>query len=81
MRRVHPKNKPPYRPLVGHPYRWVLWEIAEELNKTSMFNFDDLSALRHSVYELWMRVFPGIPFPPDADILRTPYQRDPGTKS
>jgi hypothetical protein len=77
MKRIHPKIKDKYRPLVGIPYKHVLLKIALELNKTSMNTFNDLSALRHAVYELWERVFPSIPFPRDADNMRMKYHKDP----
>lgn len=76
MKRIYKKNTPIYRPLVGHPYKNVFILIAQELNKTSMYEFDDLGALRHAGFELWKRVFPGVSFPPDADVLRTQYHKD-----
>lgn len=78
MKRIHKKNDEKYRPFFGAPYKRALLQIAAKLNETSMNEFDDLGAGRHAVYELWKRVFPGVPFPPDADILRTPYHKDPG---
>jgi hypothetical protein len=80
MRRTHPKNSKPYRPFFGSPYRIVFDEIAKELNKTSIYEFDDLAAGRHAAFELWKRIFPHRPFPSDADVLRVQYHRDPGTK-
>lgn len=81
MKRVHKKKTPPYRPFVGQPYKKVFKLIAIELNKTSFFEFDDLGALRHAGFELWKRIFPDIPFPPDADVLRTQYYKDPGIET
>jgi len=80
MKRIHKKGTKQYRPYLGKPYESALLRIAKELNKTSLHEFDDLAANRHAVYELWMRVFPSVAFPADADILRTPYHRDPATK-
>lgn len=71
------KKEKPYRPFLGAPYRRVFMLIAQELNKTSLSEFDDLDAGRHAAYELWNRVFPDKPFPPDADILRRRYYKDP----
>lgn len=62
---------------MGKPYESAALLIAAEFNKTAMNNFDALSIERHAVYELWMRVFPGVQFPHYADVLRTPYHRDP----
>jgi hypothetical protein len=81
MRRTHPKDSKPYRPFFGSPYKQVFKEIADELNKTSLNEFDDLAAGRLAAYELWKRVFPNRPFPPEADVLRVQYYRDPGTNS
>ena len=78
MRRIHKPTSKAYRPFVGEPYEKVFKMIADELNKTSLHTFNDLSALRLAGYELWKRVFPDKPFPPEADILRTPYHKDPG---
>ena len=80
MKQIHPKIKGKYRPLVGLPYKPALLLIARELNRTSLNNFSDLGALRHCVFEYWKIVFPGVPFPKDADALRTQYHRDPGTR-
>ena len=77
MRRIHKKNSPQYRPLVGYPYKTVFIKMAQELTKTSLNDFDDLATLRHAGYELWKRIFLDTPFPPDADILRTQYHKDP----
>lgn len=77
MKRLHKPKSKPYRPFFGEPYKYVFWLIAEELNKTSLNTFDDLSAGRHAAFELWKRIFPKTPFPADADILRTPYHKDP----
>jgi len=79
MRRIHKKGEPPHRPNMGKPYERAALLIAAELNKKGMYEFDALSTERHAVYELWKRVFKDIPFPADADVLRTPYHKDPGT--
>ena len=63
---------------MGAPYKRAALLIAAEINKTSMETFCDLDTERHAVYELWKRVFPNVPFPRDADILRRRYDRDPG---
>ena len=73
----HRLNQPTpdqFRPFIGIPYRSVLVRIAAEMNKTSRFKFKPLDVLRHAVYLLWQKEFPGEPFPADADELRTPYQ-------
>lgn len=63
---------------MGEPFKKAMLLIADALNETALMEFDDLAVGRHAVYELWKRVFPGKPFPPEADILRTPYHKDPG---
>lgn len=78
VKRIHPKSSKKYRPLVGLPYKNIFLAIADKLNETSMHKFDDLSAIRHAGYELWKRMFPNDPFPPEADVMRTQYHKDPG---
>lgn len=72
--------EPPYRPSMGMPYKRILLLIADEINKTSMEQFDDLDASRLAAFELWKRVFPDKPFPRDADVLRRRYDMDPGCR-
>lgn len=78
MKRIHAEKDKPYRPFLGEPYRQAAQTIAAELNKTALIEFDDLAVQRHALYELWKRVFPKVPFPAPADVLRTPYHKDPG---
>lgn len=75
------KHEKPYRPLKGMPYKRVALSIAKEINKTSPETFDDLDVQRLADFELWKRVFPGVPFPRDADVLRRRYDIDPGVKN
>ena len=77
MNRKYFKKEPPYRPLMGMPYKRAALLIAAEINNTAMDNFDDLDVDRLAVYELWKRTFPGVPFPHDADVLRRRYDKDP----
>ena len=81
MKRTHAKTEKQWRPYMGGAYRSAMELIAAELNKTSIYTFDALSAQRHADYELWRRVFPGIQFPIEADVLRTQYHQDPGVRN
>jgi len=80
MTRKHKKDAAPYRPNMGAAFKPVFQAIAAELNKTSLYEFDELAAARHAPYELWRIMFPDTPFPPDADVLRMPYHKDPNKK-
>ena len=71
----HKTNKQ-YRPYLGQPYKPVLDALAAKLNEDAMVEFDDLDVLRHSVYEMWKRAYPDVPFPADADVLRKRYYKD-----
>lgn len=75
------KKENPYRPLKGMPYKRVALLMAAEINKTSMEKFDDLDIQRMADYELWKRIFPNVPFPKDADLLRRRYDLDPNVES
>lgn len=66
-----------YRPYMGKPYEYVFQRIADKLNETSMNKFSDMTAARHCAFEMWKRMFPGEPFPNDADNLRVRYYADP----
>jgi len=71
-----PKNDKPYRPYMGAAYKRIALRIAKKINETSLVNFDDLDTIRHALYELWKRAYPGEPFPADADNLRKRYDKD-----
>ena len=76
MNKKHNPKSKPYRPYLGEPYKIIFTMIADELNKTSMVEFDDLDVARLAGFELWKRVFPEKSFPKDADILRKRYHKD-----
>ncbi len=76
MNKKHNPKAKPYRPFLGEPYKIIFLQIAEELNKSAMNDFDDLDIARLAGFEMWKRVFPEKPFPKEADILRKRYHKD-----
>lgn len=79
--RKYIKAESPHRPSLGQPYKRAALLMADKINETSMEIFDDLDVYRLAVYEFWKRIYPGVPFPKDADVLRRRYDVDPGVKS
>lgn len=66
-----------WRPFVGGLYRVYMIEVAQELNKTNMFEWDDLDALRTAIARFYHDVFPEKEISKEAKELIRRYDKDP----